>query len=94
MRLRHRGTPTLVSASDPRVAEPKAGEPVGAPAPPLDTLLTKRELARRWGVSERSIERWMHLPDDPLPYVKPFEHGMVRYDRREAEDWLGRRQAL
>lgn len=52
---------------------------------------TKRELARRWGVSERSIERWMR--ERGLPYEKPFDGGMVRFVPSVVDEWFARASA-
>jgi excisionase family DNA binding protein len=56
-----------------------------------EVRLTKRELAARWGVSERSVERWMR--ERGLPFEKPFEGGMVRFVPSEVEAWWRGRSA-
>lgn len=53
--------------------------------------LTKAQLAGRWGVSERSIERWMR--ERGLPFEKPFEGGMVRFVPSLVEEWWRGRSA-
>jgi predicted DNA-binding transcriptional regulator AlpA len=52
-------------------------------------LLTKRELAARWGVSVRWIEERQRR--DGLPVQKDAPSRLVRYDLAEVEAWRARR---
>ena len=55
--------------------------------------VTKREIAERFGVSERTIERWQdpERTEHPLPSIK---QGRVRrYWVPEADRWFRRRSA-
>lgn len=56
-----------------------------------DVLLTKRQLAARWGVSERWIEqRQRH---DGLPFEKDAPSRLVRYSLADVEQWRANRRA-
>lgn len=55
--------------------------------PRTEPVVTKREIAARYRVSERTITRWM---GKGMPYDKPFEGGLVRYSERECDDWIAR----
>lgn len=52
-------------------------------------LLTKRELAARWGVSVRWIEERQRR--DGLPVQKDGPSRLVRYDLADVEAWRARR---
>jgi hypothetical protein len=54
-------------------------------------LLTKAELAERWGVSERWIE--LRQRNDGLPREKDQYSRFVRYDVAACEAWRQRRSA-
>ena len=49
-------------------------------------LLNKREIARRYGVSERTIQEWMG--NGTIPFYKPGY--LVRFDPGECDSALGR----
>lgn len=56
------------------------------PARPLqDQLLTKTELARRWSVSTRWIEK--RVRDSGLPVQKDSRSRLVRFSLVAAESW-------
>jgi excisionase family DNA binding protein len=57
----------------------------------FEQRVTKRELARLWGVSERTIERWMR--DGGLPFEKPFVNGSVRFVPSQVGAWARERTA-
>ena len=46
--------------------------------------LTKNDLAKRWGVTIRSINRYM---EKGLPYKKSPLNGHVYFDVKEVEKW-------
>lgn len=48
---------------------------------------TKAEVAEHFGVSVRTISRWMARG---MPYSKPFEGGSVRFDLRDCREWFTR----
>jgi excisionase family DNA binding protein len=58
--------------------------------PRTEQLVTKKEIAARLEVSERTIERWM--AEREFPFYKPFEGGSVRFEVRECDAWLVRRR--
>lgn len=47
----------------------------------------KREVAERYGVTVRTVSRWMARG---LPYLKPYEGGAVRFRPVEVEAWMRR----
>lgn len=47
----------------------------------------KQEVAERYGVTVRTVSRWMTRG---LPYLKPYEGGAVRFRPAEAEAWMRR----
>jgi predicted DNA-binding transcriptional regulator AlpA len=56
--------------------------------PEIATLLTSRELAKRFGCSERKLERHRLVGDGP-PFVKIG--AAIRYPVSELEKWLAER---
>jgi DNA-binding transcriptional MerR regulator len=52
-----------------------------------DLLLTGAEFARMAKVTLRAVRNWAAKGIGPEP-VRPPGSGMVRYRRREVEDWL------
>jgi DNA-binding transcriptional regulator LsrR (DeoR family) len=48
-------------------------------------LLTKKALAAKWGVSERTVERWVEMG---LPTRNVF--GSVRIAPTDADEWMQR----
>jgi excisionase family DNA binding protein len=50
-------------------------------------MLTKKKVAEKLGVSERTIERWMK--DRLIPYSRI--NGLVRFDEKKIDMWLERR---
>jgi hypothetical protein len=57
----------------------------------LDHLVTKRELAERWGVSPRWIE--LRMRDAGLPFEKDQHSRFVRFLLVDCEHWRARRGA-
>jgi predicted DNA-binding transcriptional regulator AlpA len=51
--------------------------------------VTKAVVAEHFGVSEKTIERYMRPGRGrrPLPHEKPFERGAVRFVLSEVEAW-------
>lgn len=47
--------------------------------------VSKRDIAAFFGVSGRTVERWMRRG---LPFDKPFAGGSVRYRLSECEEWF------
>ena len=70
------------------MAEYRARRPLRSVVREDETYLTKAELAARWRVSERTLERWMKAG---LPYRKPFERGAVSFPLHACELWSERR---
>lgn len=55
--------------------------------------LSKAQLARTLGYSEKTIERWMYeaayrREGRGVPFEKPFAHGGVRFVLSEVQAWL------
>lgn len=55
--------------------------------------LSKAQLARTFGYSTRTVERWMHdaryrRDGRQVPFEKPFVHGEVRFLLSEVQAWL------
>jgi excisionase family DNA binding protein len=50
--------------------------------------LSKADVARRYGVSVRTVSRWMQRG---CPYRKPYAGGSVRFRAAEVDAWLRRR---
>lgn len=48
-------------------------------------MLKKKDLIERWGVSKRTIERWMK--SGKLPYIKSSVNNRVYFDKEEIEEW-------
>lgn len=48
-------------------------------------LWTRRDVAARWGVSERTVGRYMDLG---LPFVRCERSGAVRFDPAVVEGWM------
>jgi excisionase family DNA binding protein len=53
----------------------------------VDTLLTQREAARIFGISERTLERHRTAGTGPL-FVRIGR--LVRYREQDLQDWIGR----
>lgn len=76
-----------------KIGDPKMGQVLeltgGRPrrGPRTEPVVTKREIAARYRVSERTINRWM---DRGMPYDKPYEGGSVRYCEQECDAWMMR----
>lgn len=51
---------------------------------------TKAEIAEHFGVSVRTISRWMSSRG--MPFDKPFEGGSVRFSLRDCEAWFRGRE--
>lgn len=49
--------------------------------------VTKKDVAAHFGVSTKTIDRYMRRPANPLPFEKPFERGAVRFVMSEVEAW-------
>jgi predicted DNA-binding transcriptional regulator AlpA len=49
--------------------------------------IRKVDVARHFGVSEKTIERYMRRSPNPLPYEKPFAKGAVRFVMTDVERW-------
>lgn len=49
--------------------------------------VTKKQVAAHFGVSTKTIDRYMRRPVNPLPFEKPFERGAVRFVMSEVEAW-------
>lgn len=49
--------------------------------------VTKKEVAARFGVSTKTVERYMGRKANPLPFEKPHERGAVRFVMSEVEAW-------
>ncbi len=47
--------------------------------------MSKRQVAERYGVSVRTVSRWMQRG---LPYSKPYEGGAVRLWATEVDAWM------
>jgi len=69
----------LVLLADARGARTRADRP----------RKTKAEIAAHFGVSERTISRWMQRG---MPFEKPFEGGSVRFLLVECDAWFRRRR--
>jgi excisionase family DNA binding protein len=54
--------------------------------PETQKLVSKREIARRYGVSERTVQEWM--VKGMIPYYKPGY--IVRFDPAECDSALNR----
>jgi len=50
-----------------------------------EARVTKRMVAKHFGVSMRTVERYMRIG---LPYEKPFPGGSVRFVLSEVEQWF------
>lgn len=48
-------------------------------------MLKKKDLMKRWGVSKRTIERWMK--SGKIPYIKSPVNNRVYFDEEEIERW-------
>lgn len=48
-------------------------------------MLKKKDLMKRFGVSKRTIERWMK--SGKLPYIKSCVNNRVYFDEEEIERW-------
>jgi predicted DNA-binding transcriptional regulator AlpA len=59
-----------------------------APEPALDPIYDKPGIARRLMTTERSIDTYMRLRTEPIPYSKL--HGAVRFVESEVMAWLKR----
>lgn len=59
------------------------------PRPEFEELVTKHELERLLGFSDRWIEQKMRDPSDPLPYLR-FGRA-VRFQPTKVQQWLERR---
>lgn len=55
----------------------------------VNELLTPKELADRWRISIRTLERLRELATDPLPSKKPFGRKVV-FNARDVNRWLER----
>lgn len=52
-------------------------------------FIGKRELARRLGMSERTVERRMRDRETPLPFAKPYgPNGAVMFEWPRVEAWF------
>ena len=58
-------------------------------ATPTQPRVTKDEVATHYGVSTRTITRWMRRG---LPFEKPYEGGAVRFELGACEAWMRRRK--
>ena len=58
-----------------------------APNPPPE-LLTARELAQRWHVSEKTLRRWM--ASERLPCIRVGR--LVRFEPGDVSRWLSARK--
>jgi Helix-turn-helix domain len=58
--------------------------------------LSVRRTATLTDVSDKTVRRWMALPDDPLPAIRlgTGPHARIRIARRELLAWLERRRAV
>jgi predicted DNA-binding transcriptional regulator YafY len=66
----------VISISEARKRrEAKAEEPV-----------TKAEIAAHFGVTPRTISRWM--VELGMPHYKPYEHGALRFYVSACDDWF------
>lgn len=62
-----------------------------APAAADEPWVSKRKVAEHFGVSTRTIERWM---DRGLPHDRPYgDRGHVRFKLGLCDDWAQRRRA-
>lgn len=48
-------------------------------------LLTKKDLSERWGVSIRTVHRWMK--DKNLPYLKIPVNNHIVFNMEDIEKW-------
>jgi predicted DNA-binding transcriptional regulator AlpA len=55
------------------------------PDDPRSPFMNEPELAKYFGVSERTVQGWRKRSDGP-PYYKIM--GNVRYDRKQIDQWL------
>jgi predicted DNA-binding transcriptional regulator AlpA len=55
--------------------------------------VTKEYVARHFGVSTKTIERYCRRPVDPMPFEKPFERGAIRFVLSDVERWWQRTTA-
>jgi predicted DNA-binding transcriptional regulator AlpA len=54
---------------------------------PQEPRVTKRQIAEHFGVSTKTIERYMSREANPLPFEKPHERGAVRFVMSDVEAW-------
>jgi excisionase family DNA binding protein len=50
-------------------------------------LLNKKEIAKKIGVSERTVQRWIQARSIPYKNI----NGMIRFDETIIEKWLERK---
>lgn len=48
-------------------------------------MLTRKDLVKRWGVSERTVDRWVKCKN--VPYVKISVNGYIRFREEEIKAW-------
>lgn len=48
-------------------------------------MLTKNDLAARWGISVRTLNRWMKKK--PIPYTKCKINGRITFREEDIEKW-------
>ena len=48
-------------------------------------MLTKKDLTLRYGVSKRTIERWMK--NGKIPFIRSELNGRIYFDEKEIKEW-------
>lgn len=51
----------------------------------MPKTLTKNDLVKRWGVSLRTVDRW--IKKRPIPYTKCEINGRVTFKEEDIEKW-------
>ncbi len=49
-------------------------------------MLTKKDLAKRWGVSYRTVNRWLKR-DKHVPFHKNKVNKRIYFEEREVQKW-------
>lgn len=48
-------------------------------------MLNKKDLAKRWGITVRTLDRWLNKK--PIPYTRNLINGQMLFKIEDVEKW-------